>query len=118
MNKPKLLLNYLIIGIFTILISCSSTNNVISENGINCKENLDFKKVFFENIKNVENLIYEVQGESLKNSLKFIGKYTDVSFESMSNYAGTYPSGIFESDKKIWLEWYEKNKCLNIRIKE
>jgi len=118
MTNPKRLLYFLIIGIFTIFISCSSSNKVISENGINCKENLEFKKVFFENIQNVENLIYEVQGVSLKNSLKFIGKYTDVSFERMSNYAGTYPSGIFESDKKIWLEWYEKNKCLNIKFKE
>lgn len=65
----------------------------------------------------LKNLIYEVQGESLKNSLKFIGKYTDVSFESMTNYAGTYPSGIFFEDKKVWLNWYEDNKCDNIQLK-
>ena len=118
MLKSKLILNFILIGIITILISCSAASKTTSKNNLNCKENLAFKKEFFKNIKNVENLIYEVQGESLKNSLEFIGKYTYVSFESMSNYAGTYPSGIYERDKKVWLEWYEKNKCLNIEFKE
>ncbi len=118
MARPKLLLSYIIIGILTILVSCSSSNKVISENGIVCKENLVFKKVFFENIQNVENLLYEIQGESLKNSLNFIGKYTKVSFESMANYAHTYLAGVFFEDKKVWLKWYEDNKCKNIQFKE
>ena len=104
--------------IFLLFISCSSSNKAISGNENNCNENLDFKKVFFENIQNVENLIYEVQGESLLNSLKFIGKYTDVSFKSMTNYARTYPSGVFFEDKKVWLKWYEENKCQNIQFKK
>ena len=103
--------------IFLLFISCSSSNKTISGNKNTCNENLDFKKVFFENIQNVENLIYKAQGESLLNSLKFIGKYTDVSFESMSNYARTYPSGIFFEDKKVWLKWYEEHKCQNIQFK-
>lgn len=118
MPKQKLITNYLLIGIITILISCSSSNKVISENNINCKENLAFKKEFFKNVKNIENFIDVNQNESFRNSLKFIGKYSKVSFESMLNYAGTYPYGIYESDKKIWLEWYEKNKCQNIEFKE
>ena len=118
MPKPKLLIKCLFIGIVTLLISCSSSSKITSKNDINCKENLVFKKEFFKNIKNVENLIYEVQGESLKNSLDFIGKYTKVSFESMANYAHTYPVGVFFEDKKVWLKWYEDNKCKNIQLKE
>ena len=58
------------------------------------------------------------KGNHSETSLKFIGKYTDVSFESMSNYARTYPVGIFFEDKKVWLKWYEDNKCKNIQFKE
>ncbi|WP_452231668.1 hypothetical protein [Lacinutrix sp. MEBiC02595] len=118
MKKSNVILKYSFIGIVTVLISCSSSSQIALKSDVNCEENLAFKKEFFKNIKNVENLIFEVQGESLENSLKFIGKYTHVSFESMTNYAGTYPSGIFDSDKKVWLEWYEKNKCQNIKFKE
>ena len=82
-----------------------------------CNENLEFKKVFFQNIQNVENLIYKSQNESFHNSLKFISKYTKVSWESMANYSRTYPSGIFEEDKLVWLKWYEENKCGNIQFK-
>ena len=67
MTNSKLLLNYLSIGIITIFTSCSSTKKVIPKNGIDCKENLEFKTEFFENIQNVENLIYKSQGEALKN---------------------------------------------------
>jgi hypothetical protein len=118
MNNRKIFLIKMTSVILLLLISCSSSKQSTSKEDNFCNENLVFKKEFFKNIESVENLIYKVQGESLKNSLKFIGKYTHVSFESMSNYAGTYPSGIFESDKKAWLEWYEKNKCKNIEFKE
>ena len=98
----KRIRKYLFIGIVALLFSCSSASETTSSNDRNCNENVAFKKEFFKNVKNVENLIYEVQGESLKNSLEFIGKYTHVSFESMTNYAGTYPSGVYERDKKVW----------------
>lgn len=91
-------------------------NNAKSTNEKNCNENIDFKKKFFENVQNVENLIDKNQNESFRNSLKFIAQYTDVSFESMTNYAGTYSIGIFEKDKKIWLKWYEENKCKNLEL--
>lgn len=63
-------------------------------------------------------MIDKHQDESFHNSLKFIAKYSVVSFESMTNYAGTYPNGIFEKDEKIWLEWYQNNKCGNLELKE
>ncbi|MWB94191.1 hypothetical protein GON26_07440 [Flavobacterium sp. GA093] len=83
-----------------------------------CNENIAFKNTYFENIKNVENLIYKEQNESFHNSLKFISQYSHVSYESMANYSRTYPGGIFENDKKLWIKWYEENKCNNIQFKK
>lgn len=76
-----------------------------------------FKKEFFQNIENIERLITKSQNESFKNSLNFIGKYTHVSFEDMLNYASTYPINSLERDKKVWLNWYNANKCNNIQFK-
>ena len=100
-----------------LFVSCSSIQNSGSRTEKYCNENLEFKKVFFKNVRNVETLIDKNQNKSFKNSLNFIGKYTYVNFESMTNYAGTYPIGVFDKDKKVWLNWYEKNKCKNIKIK-
>jgi hypothetical protein len=118
METIKSISKQIIFGTFLMFLSCSSNKVLKSENKITCNENLVFKKQFFGHIQNVENLIYEIQNESFRNSLNFIGKYTHVSFESMSNYANTYPSGIFLKDKKLWLKWYEDNRCKNIQLKE
>lgn len=83
-----------------------------------CNENLIFKKEYFKNIKIVDSSIYKPQGYELKNALLFISKYSHVTWESMLNYARTYPGGIYEEDRKIWLSWYEKNKCKNIQFKK
>ena len=113
----KYLFNILSLTVI-LFVSCSSMNVVQSNDEKNCNENLEFRKAFFDNVRNVETLIDKNQNESFKNSLNFIGKYTDVNFESMTNYAGTYPIGVFEKDKKAWLSWYEENKCRNLKIKE
>ena len=105
-------------GSFLMFVSCSSSKEVKTENEKPCNENLVFKKLFFEHVQNVENSIYEIQDESFRNSLKFIGKYTHVSFDRMSNYSNSYPDGIFLTDKKIWLKWYEDNRCKNLQLKE
>ena len=99
-----------------ILYSCSSTKQKSAKK--DCVVNYAFKKEFFWHIKKIENSITEVQGASFRNSLYFIGQYCKVSFESMSNYANTYPIGVFEKDKLVWLEWYENNKCNNIQLKK
>ena len=114
--QNKYLINILSVTLL-LFVSCSSTKNIESKNDIFCNENLEFKNGFFKNVRNVETLIDKNQNESFKNSLKFIAKYTELSFDSMLNYAGTYPIGVFESDKKVWLEWYEKNKCQNLQFK-
>jgi hypothetical protein len=118
MNNQRIFLIKITSVILLLTISCSSSKQSNSKVENFCNENFDFKKEFFENINNVENLIEKSQNESFRNSLKFIGKYASVSFESMANYARTYPIGIFEKDKKVWLEWYENNKCKSIKFKE
>ena len=69
------------------------------------------------NINIVKDVITKHQNQEFRNSLKFISKYVPVSFGSMLNYAHTYPVGIFESDYKILLKWYDDNKCNNVQIK-
>jgi len=49
-------------------------------------------------------MIDKLQDESFHNSLKFIAKYSEVSIESITNYAGIYPNGIFEKVKKNCIE--------------
>lgn len=85
---------------------------------IDCKENLEFKKEFFSNIKTIDSLIYKNQNQQFNKSLGFISKYSHVTFESTLNYARKYPGGAYEKDRKIWIDWYEKNKCTNIQFKE
>lgn len=85
---------------------------------IDCKENLEFKEKFLASVKFIDTLISSIQGRKFHETLKFISKYTHVSFESMLNYARTYPFGVYEQDRKIWIDWYEKNKCTNIQFKE
>ncbi|KIC64119.1 hypothetical protein [Chryseobacterium taiwanense] len=85
---------------------------------VNCKENLEFKERFLASVKFIDTLIYSIQGRKFHETLKFISKYTHVSFESTLNYARIYPGIAYEKDRKIWLDWYEKNKCTNIQFKE
>jgi hypothetical protein len=85
---------------------------------IDCKENLEFKKEFFSNIKTIDSLIYRSQNQQFNKSLGFISKYSPVTFESKANYTGRYPVGAYKQDRQIWIDWYEKNKCTNIQFKE
>ncbi|MDR6923401.1 MULTISPECIES: hypothetical protein [Chryseobacterium] len=114
--------NIFFILTFLLLYNCTSSikrNNNISING-ECTENLDFKQEYFKKIEIVKDYIKFHKGES-KNTyeaLKFIGKYSRVSFEDMANYARTYPLGTYEKDYPGWLDWYDKNKCNNIQFKK
>ncbi len=84
---------------------------------IDCKENLEFKKEFFSNIKTIDSLIYRNQNQQFNKSLGFISKYSHVAFESKANYTTRYPIEVYKEDRKIWIDWYEKNKCTNIQFK-
>lgn len=113
------------------LCSCSSNHKqaIVSNH---CNENEEFKKVFFSHLQvvdeymhlvnpkvlNIDELQRLVTQEKTKNfniSLKFISKYTHVSYESISH--SRYPFGVYEEDKSVWLKWYEDNKCNNIQFK-
>lgn len=112
--------NIFFIIILLLLINCVNSvekNNNIFVHG-DCIENLDFKEEYFSNIKVIDSLINRSEGSQFNKSLVFISKYSHVSFESRLNYAGLYPSGIYEKDRKAWIDWYEKNKCKNIQFKK
>lgn len=118
MNVRKIIyILFLMLGTFGICFSCSTSKKIESNIGF-CNENFKFKTVYFGNIQNIENLIYNDQNESFHNSLKFISNYAHVNFESMMNYSNTYSSVAFEEDKKNWILWYENNKCKNIQFKD
>jgi len=85
---------------------------------VGCKENPEFKEKFSESVKFIDTLINSVQGRKFREALNFISKYTHVTSESMLNYAGKYTAGAYREDRKIWLDWYEKNKCTNIQFKK
>ena len=106
-------------SIFLLLcVSCSTLNKQRQIKTEACNENLKFRNVYFDNIQNVENLITKEQNESFHKSLKFISKYTKVSFNEMLNYARIYGYSTFERDKIGWLKWYEENKCSNIQLND
>ena len=124
----------LVLTIYIFLIfSCSSSPKETLEKS-KCNENLVFKKIFFEKIKNVdtfmigqtelknwndvENFFTEERVELFDSSLLFISKYSKVSYESMLNYDRSYPYGIYEKDRVNWLKWYDENKCSNIQLKD
>lgn len=109
-------MKYMFLLISLLLVSCKSIN--VMSNDDNCIENMEFKEFFFSNIKFVEENISIKQNEKFRKSLENLSKYVHVSFDRMSNYANTYPIGIFEEDRKTWLKWYEKNKCNNIQLQK
>lgn len=118
-----------------ICCSCSSIKkNTLAD--LPCNENMIFKEQFIRHIKTVddfmsivsktdfkdideyERVVTEQKVAEFNSCLIFISKYTYVSFESMANYNGSYPIGIYEKDKEGWLKWYEGNKCNNIQFKK
>ncbi len=111
-----------IFSILVLLLLMSCANSVKKGNNVyvngDCIENLDFKKEYFYHIKIIDSLVEKSQNKQFTKSLLFVSKYAHVSAESMLNYANTYPMGVYEDDRKGWIEWYEKNKCNNIQFKK
>lgn len=94
--------------------SCKSSNFTI----ITCNENQKFKEKFFYHIHNIDRNISVAQDMKFRESVIFISNYAPVSLERIMNYSRTYPIGVYEEDRKKWLEWYEQNKCNNIQPKD
>lgn len=111
--------NIFFILILLLLVNCTNSikeSNNISVNG-NCVENLDFKREYNNHMKIIDSLVEKSQNKQFTKSLLFVSKYTHVSAESMLNSTGTYTIGVYEDDRKGWLDWYEKSKCNNIQFK-
>ena len=109
--------NLLVIFIIPFIFSCSLTKSKIhSKEDYQCTENLKFKNEFFKNINYIDSLINKEQNQDFHKSLEFISTYTHVSYETMLNYNRIYPYGAYIKDKKNWLNWYEENKCKNLKL--
>ena len=106
---------YSIIVIVSLFMYNCSTSKGRSIDA-SCQENEAFRKEFFRNIDSVEKLMSN-QNQTFRKSLQFISRYTQVSWKDMANYANLYPYGTFDRDKKVWLEWYQVNKCSNLKIR-
>lgn len=110
----KKILNILLIMVF--FSSCMTKKQILKEE-LQCIENKKFKNEFYKSINIVDSLITKNQNEVFHKSLKFISIYAHVSYESTLNYSRTYPYGVYEKDRKGWLDWYEKNKCNDLQLK-
>ena len=99
-----------------IIFSGSSCKS--GKNSIACIENNKFKEEFFMRINIVEQNLSLNQDSLFRSSLIFLSNYAPVSFYETMNYARIYPLQAFEKDKKIWIKWYEDNKCKNLQLKE
>jgi hypothetical protein len=107
--------NILLILLLTIFYysSCKS-----GKNSMHCIENDKFKKEFFRRINIVEQNLSLNQDSLFRSSLIFLSNYAPVSFYETMNYARIYPPQALERDKKVWIKWYEDNKCNNLQLKE
>jgi hypothetical protein len=108
----KTIIIYFVILLF---LSCKPISD--TKDGNKCVENTEFKEKFFYHIEYIENNISAFQDSKFKESVIFLSNYAPVSTNHIMNYARTYPIGIFEKDHIKILEWYEENKCNNIKLK-
>lgn len=90
----------------------------------NCNENLKFKEKFFSNIAIAEKYTIEqnagkertVSSKEFLKALRSISKYSPVSFNLIEGYQTGYPTiQAFQKDKNLWLQWYDANKCNNLK---
>ncbi|MEN9323987.1 MAG: hypothetical protein RL699_1767 [Bacteroidota bacterium] len=104
-----------LILIALIFSGCSS-----QQKASKCNENLVFKEIFFRHVNTIENIVDGKEDKgSFVESLKFISKYSTVSYNKIANYDFMYNNHeSFEIDKERWLKWYADNRCNNIQLKE
>lgn len=102
----------ILIFIILTLISCNATKPKSY-----CDENEKFKQMFFFHVENIDKNISVSQDAKFRKSVIFVSNYATVSTYQIMNYARTYPFGVYEMDRKKWIEWYEENKCKNIQFK-
>ena len=117
MRKYILILFYL-----STLYSCASSIKRANK----CHENLKFKSTLFKEIAIVEQYTLEQKTPGKKriiteseflNSITFITKYSNIQVVGIYNYQVGYKSiEDFNIDKRKWIDWYQKNKCNNIKL--
>ncbi len=109
----KIIINIIINIIFFLIIS----NGVFTQlKQDSCIENIKFRKFFYKNIKIVEdrdNYSRKVISKALQN----LNYYVIITGFEKCEFGGiTYGNEIvFNEYKNTWLEWYEQNKCRNIK---
>ena len=101
-----------------ILIICVYLSNfcISQVRKDNCKENLKFQRFFFENISIIKT--YGKVGEKIvSKALDEINLYVKVGDFEILGYGGVrYNSDIICNELiKTYIEWYEQNKCRNLK---
>lgn len=90
-----------------------------------CNENKQFRIEYFKCIDNVDAYAYKrktnskgikVTQDLLIQSLKTIGKFSEVDWSLLGNYSFNYSDiSKYLIQKKKWINWYELNKCRNLK---
>lgn len=121
--------------VFFLSMSCANKKSSQMNKNIICNENDFFKELFFKHLNYLDSY-YESSGivvyntddsfeEKIRkldkensdyyNALSFFSKFPGIDYKYIGTYTGRIPYKIYLNEKKIWLEWYEKNKCNNIQ---
>lgn len=125
------------IFIFTPSISGLSSKqdeSIIKNINLNdlCLENLDFKEKYFNLLNRIDFVVlrefdkdtstsnksdFDSLEYSLLRNLDTISFYTrNVSYTNLFDYSFGYKSlELYNSDKNKWIEFYENNKCNNLK---
>jgi hypothetical protein len=130
----------IILAFFFALVFLNCANNKeFSRAKEDCIENLIFKKEFSKNLlildsyydKKLKSIniasdksitfqdkmdrIDKIKSDYYK-ALSFFSKYLKINYQYKGNYTSEIPYNIYIDEKKIWIDWYEKNKCNNLQF--
>ncbi|PCJ92263.1 MAG: hypothetical protein COA50_15645 [Flavobacteriaceae bacterium] len=134
----KFLKKHIIYFIILTFLNCASSKDLNTKNN-NCSENMSFKKEFYKKLAFLDSY-YENQSknttiidsnETFQNtmdrlnktksdyekSLSFFSKHPKISYQYMGSYSGEIPYNLYLDEKKVWMGWYEENRCKNIQLK-
>ena len=51
-------------------------------------------------------------------AIRFFSKYSKINSEYAGNYINQIPYNKYLNYRKVWINWYEKNKCKNLELIE
>ena len=101
------------------LLGCSLNSNINTK----CKEDLEFKKEFFTCINNIESATYNKKNQDslfisrilYNKSISLLSQFSLINYSYLCNYSEAYSPINFEEEKTKWLQWYDENKCKNLK---